>query len=254
MGGPVCVSGGTTSIEGVGDRGDSGGDADDVDICGEAVVGEVREGVVREDINVGGGGEGVPMGDEGQGVATAGGGEGGPGGDVDGDHRGENEDGSDDRDGSGDHGGDDDEEMLALVVRDPTLPLLRPDDFAQVMLDADDLAQVGTQDPFPHTGRRSGERRRLGGAYSPPAYLVQSPRWSGSSLSGIRGRGPGWLRAGRAAATGADLPDRCPHNPHGPRMLATRRRRPVCTLVVPRRLSEVVSLADGQLIDRSRSS
>ncbi|GBG82376.1 hypothetical protein CBR_g34751 [Chara braunii] len=196
MGGSVCVSGGAASTEGVGGRGGGGGDASDVDVRGEAVVGEVREGVVREDIDVGGGGEGVPAGDEGQGVAVAGGGEGGPGGDVDGDHLDEDEDGSDDHDGSGDNGGDDDEEMLVLVVRDPTLPLLRPDDLAQVMLDVDDLVQVGTQDPFPHTGRRSGERRPSGGAYSPPPYLVQSPRWSGSSLSGIRGRESGVVEGG----------------------------------------------------------
>ncbi|GBG91767.1 hypothetical protein CBR_g53620 [Chara braunii] len=176
--------------------GGGGGDAGDVGVREEAVLGEVREGVIREDIDVGGGGKGVPAGDEGQGVAAGAGGEGGPGGDVDGDHRGEDEDGSDDRHGSDDHGGDDDEEMLALVVRDPMLPLLHPDDLMLVVLDADGLAQVGSQDPFPHTGRRSGERRPPGGAYSPPPYLVPSPRWSGSSLSRIRGRESGVVEGG----------------------------------------------------------
>ncbi|GBG67230.1 hypothetical protein CBR_g84893 [Chara braunii] len=199
MGGSVHVYGGAASTEGVGDRGGGGGpggDSGDVGVRGKAVAGEVREGVVQEDIDVGGGGEGVPADVEGEGVAVGGGGEGGPGGDVGSDHGDEDEEGSDDHDGSGDHGGDDDEEMLALVVRDPSLPLLRPEDFAQVVLNADDLARLRSHDPYPHTGHRSGERRPPGGAYSPPAYVVQNPRWSGSALSGIGGRESGVVEGG----------------------------------------------------------
>ncbi|GBG78766.1 hypothetical protein CBR_g27990 [Chara braunii] len=110
------------------------------------------------------------------------------GNDDDGDYDGDHDDDGNDGDHDGDHG---DEGRLALVLRDPsvpTLPLTRPEAFSQAGFDAEDLARLGSHDPFPHTGRRSDERRPPGGAYSPPPYIVDSPRWSGSSLSGIRGR------------------------------------------------------------------
>ncbi|GBG83595.1 hypothetical protein CBR_g37400 [Chara braunii] len=104
-------------------------------------------------------------------------------------------------------------EMLALVVRDPTLPPLHPDDFAHVVLDADGLVHVGLQDPFPHTGRRSDERRPPGGTYSPPPYLVQSPRWSGSSLSDIRGRESGVVEGGSGRRSGGESAESMPPPP-----------------------------------------
>ncbi|GBG88824.1 hypothetical protein CBR_g48438 [Chara braunii] len=176
--------------------------------------------------------EGVPTGVEGDGVAMGGGGEGGgedededesdhgddhsdDGGDDDG--RGDGDDGGDHGDDGGDfgdHGDDGDngggererEGRLALVLRDPSvpsLPLTRPEAFAQAGFDADDLARLGSHDPFPHTGRRSGERSP-GGAYSRPPYIVDSPRWSVFSLSGIRGResGPVDGRSGRCSDGG----------------------------------------------------
>ncbi|GBG66087.1 hypothetical protein CBR_g55430 [Chara braunii] len=175
---------------------------------------------------------GVPTGVEEDGVPTGVEGDGG-GEDEEGDGGGEDEDedeeGSDhgddgsDGDDGGDHGDDDDydgnhgddgddgdhdgnhddEGRLALVLRDPsvpTLPLTRPEAFAQAGFDAEDLARLGSHDPFPHTGRRSDERRPPGGAYSPPPYIVDSPRWSGSSLSGIRGREFGPVDGGSAGS------------------------------------------------------
>ncbi|GBG91503.1 hypothetical protein CBR_g52459 [Chara braunii] len=106
------------------------------------------------------------------------------------------DDGSDD---GSDGGGDDDEGMLVLVVRDPSvpsLPLTRPEAFAQAGFDADDLTRLDSHGPFRHTGRRSGKRRPPGGAYSPPPYIVDSPRWSDSWLSGIRGRESGPVDGG----------------------------------------------------------
>ncbi|GBG75588.1 hypothetical protein CBR_g20219 [Chara braunii] len=173
--------------------GGGGGDGGDVGFGGEADAGEARQG--------------IPTGVEGDCVAVGGGGEGGPDRDADRDDGGEDEDdegsdhgGNDDEEGSdhgddeegsdhegghhdddgdrGDDGGDDGDDggddgnvgMLALVVRDPSvpsLPLTRPETFAQAAFDANDLARFGSHDPFPHTGRRSGERRPPGGPYSP---------------------------------------------------------------------------------------
>ncbi|GBG76742.1 hypothetical protein CBR_g22959 [Chara braunii] len=168
-------------------------------------------------------------------------------GDVDGDHHGEDEDGSDDRDGSDDHGGDDDDEMLVLVMRDPTLPALRPDDFTHVELDANGLVQVGSQDPFPHTGHRSSERRPPGGGYSPPPYLVQNPRWSGSSLSGIRGRESGVVEGGSSRRSdGGGSSGSMPPPP--------ARASEVGDEETAACAHEEVSPADGQLIDGSRTA
>ncbi|GBG87658.1 hypothetical protein CBR_g45811 [Chara braunii] len=203
--------------------GGGGGDGGDVGFGGEADAGAARQGVPT-----GVEGDGVPTGVEGDGGSEDeqgdGGGEdededeegsdhgddhGDDGGDGDdggnGDDGGDHGDGGDDGDDDdydGDHGDDGsddgdhdghhvDEGRLALVLRDPsvpTLPLTRPEAFAQAGFDAEDLARLGSHDPFPHTGRRSDERRPLGRAYSPPPYIVDSPRWSGSSLNGIRGR------------------------------------------------------------------
>ncbi|GBG88799.1 hypothetical protein CBR_g48414 [Chara braunii] len=160
--------------------------------------------------------QGVPMGVEGDGVPTGVEGDGGDEdededeegsdhGDDHGDDGGDHGDGGNDGDDGnhdddhGDDGGDDDEGRLALVLRDPSvpsLPLTRPEAFAQAGFDVDDLARLGSHDPFPPTGRRSGERCPPGGAYSPPPYIVDSPRWSGSSLSGIRGRESGPVDGG----------------------------------------------------------
>ncbi|GBG63256.1 hypothetical protein CBR_g37342 [Chara braunii] len=175
--------------------GGGGGDGGDVGFGGKADAGAARQG--------------VPTGVEGDGVAVGGGGEGGgedededeEGSDHGDDHGDDGDDGDDDGDhdddgGHGDDGGDgggerEREGRLALVLRDssvPSLPLTRPEAFAQAGFDADDLARLGSHDPFPHTGRRSGERRPPGGVDSPPPYIMDSPRWSGSSLSDIRGR------------------------------------------------------------------
>ncbi|GBG77302.1 hypothetical protein CBR_g23632 [Chara braunii] len=187
-----------------------GGDGGDVGFGGETLAGAARQG--------------VPTGVEGDGVAVGGGGEGGgedeEGSDHGDDHGGDGDDGGDGNDGGddgghgvdggdfGDHsddGGDgggerEREGWLALVLRDPSvpsLPLPQLEAFVQACFDADDLARLGSHDPFPHTGRRSVERRPPGGAYSPPAaYIVDIPRWSGSSLSGIRGRESGPVGGG----------------------------------------------------------
>ncbi|GBG62094.1 hypothetical protein CBR_g28570 [Chara braunii] len=184
-------------------EGGGGGDGGDVGFGGEADAGAARQG--------------VPTGVEGNGVPSGVEGDGG-GEDEEGDGGSEDEDEDDDEEGSdhgddhGDDGGDRDDGdydgdhgdkgRLALVLRDPSvpaLPLTRPEAFAQAGFDAEDLARLGSHDPFPHTGRKSDERRPLGGAYSPPPYIVDSPRWSGSSLSGSRGResGPVDGRSGR---------------------------------------------------------
>ncbi|GBG68003.1 hypothetical protein CBR_g1123 [Chara braunii] len=176
---------------GCGDDMDVGGDGESDTLCDEgrdvAVGGRSPRG--------GGGGDGETAGDEGQGAAVCGGGEGGPGGDGDtaadegqGAVAGGGGDDGPDGDDDDDHGREDDAYRLALVLRGPTVPPLRPDDRAHPFFDANALAQALTEDPFPHTGCRSGERRPAEGAYSLPLYVVQSPRWSGSSLSGVRGK------------------------------------------------------------------
>ncbi|GBG90740.1 hypothetical protein CBR_g51247 [Chara braunii] len=221
----TSVYGGAAPTEGVGDRGGGGGDGGDVGFGGEVDAGGARQG-----LPTGVKGDGVPTGVEGEGGGKDeegdGGGEddhedeegpdhgddhgddGGDGGDhsdggdnghdgnYDGDHGDDSDGHSDDDDHDGDH---DDEGRLALVLRDPsvpTLPLIRPEAFAQAGFDVEDLARPGSHDPFPHTGRRSDERRPPGGAYSPPPHIVDSPRWSGSSISGIRGRESGPVDGG----------------------------------------------------------
>ncbi|GBG62110.1 hypothetical protein CBR_g29311 [Chara braunii] len=54
-------------------------------------------------------------------------------------------------------------------------------------------------------GRRSNKRRPPGGAYSPPPYIVDSPRWSGSSLNGIRGREFGPVDGGSGRRSGGSV-------------------------------------------------
>ncbi|GBG81223.1 hypothetical protein CBR_g31895 [Chara braunii] len=137
----------------------------------------------------GGRGDGETTGDEGQGAPVCGRGEGGPGGD--GDTAGVGGDDGPDEDDDDDHGPEDDAYRLALVLRDPTVPPLHLDDSAHTFFDVDALAQALTDDPFAHMGCVSGKRRATGRVYSLPPFVVQSPRWSGSSLSGVRGRESG---------------------------------------------------------------
>ncbi|GBG75834.1 hypothetical protein CBR_g21078 [Chara braunii] len=156
---------------------------------GETAVDEDQDVAVGGGSPRGGRGDGETAGDEGQGAAVCGRGEGGPGGD--GDAVGVGGDDGPDEDDDDTHGPEDDAYRLALMLRDPTVPPLRPDDLAHTFFDIDALAQVLTADPFAHTGRVSGKRWAPGRQYSPPPFVVQSPRWSGSSLSGVRGRESG---------------------------------------------------------------
>ncbi|GBG65608.1 hypothetical protein CBR_g51491 [Chara braunii] len=135
----------------------------------------------------GGRGDSETAGDEGQGAAMCGRGEGGPGGDGDTVGGDDGPDGDDDDD----HGPEDDPYRLASVLRDPTVPPLRPEDKAHTFFDVDALAQALTDDRFAHVSRKSGKHRAPGRVYSPPPFTVQSPHWSGSSLSGVRGRDSG---------------------------------------------------------------
>ncbi|GBG88436.1 hypothetical protein CBR_g47135 [Chara braunii] len=184
----------------------------------------------------GGGGDGETACDDGKGAAVCGGGEGGPGGDGDtavdkgqGDAVGGGGDDGPDGDDNDEHGRGDDAYRLALVLRDPAVAPLRPDDRAHTFFDADTLAQALIEDPFSHTGRMSGDRRPAERVYSLLPYVVQSPRWSCSSLSGVRGRESGAVEVGsgrrsdgggcagsmppppaRAAEAGVDADDETP--------------------------------------------
>ncbi|GBG73178.1 hypothetical protein CBR_g12896 [Chara braunii] len=131
-------------------------------------------------------------------------GEGGPGGD--GDTAGAGGDNGPDGDDDDDHGPEDDPDRLALVLRDPTVPPLRPDGTAHTFFDADALAHALTDDRFAHMGRKTGKQRAPGRLYSPPPFTVVSPHWSGSSLSGVRGResGAGEVGSGRRHDRGRD--------------------------------------------------
>ncbi|GBG86387.1 hypothetical protein CBR_g41382 [Chara braunii] len=172
-----------------------------------------------QDVAVGGGsprggrGDGETAGDEGQGATVCGRGEDGPSGD--GDTAGVRGDDGPDGDDDDDHGLEDDVYRLALVLRDPTVASLRPDDLAHAFFDADALAQALMDDPFAHTGHRSGKRRPPAGEYSPPPFVVQSPRWSGSSLSGVRGKesGAGEVGSGRRSEGARDSAGSMPPPP-----------------------------------------
>ncbi|GBG90640.1 hypothetical protein CBR_g50986 [Chara braunii] len=92
---------------------------------------------------------------------------------------------------------EDDPYRLALVLRDARVPPLRSAAAgASTFYDADALAQALIDDPFLHMGRKSGKTRAPGRVYSPPPFVVQSPHWSGSSLSGARGRESGEAEVG----------------------------------------------------------
>ncbi|GBG88052.1 hypothetical protein CBR_g46421 [Chara braunii] len=153
------------------------------------------------------------LGHEGQGATVCGRGEGGPGGD--GDTAGVGGDDGPDGDYDNDHGPEDDAYRLALVLRDPTVPPLRPVDTAHTFFDVDALAQALTDDPFAHMSRKSGKRRALGRVYSPPSFVVESPYWSGSSLIGVRGRESraGEVGSGRRSDGGRDSAGSMPPPP-----------------------------------------
>ncbi|GBG92627.1 hypothetical protein CBR_g56532 [Chara braunii] len=171
-----------------------------------------------QDVVMGGGSPSVPegqdvvmgrgdsetAGDEEQGATVCGRREGGPGGD--GDTAGVGGDDGPDGDDDDDHGPEDDPYRLALVLRDPTVPPLRPDDTAHTFFDVDALAHALMDDPFAHVSRKSGKQRAPGRVYSPPPFTVQSPHWSGSSLSGVRGSesGAGEVGSGRPSVGGRD--------------------------------------------------
>ncbi|GBG62560.1 hypothetical protein CBR_g31197 [Chara braunii] len=180
-----------------------------------------------QDVVMGGGSPSVPegqdvvmgrgdsetAGDEGQGAAVCGRGEGGPGGD--GDTAGVGGDDGPHGDDDDDHGPEDDPYRLALVLRDPTVPPLCPDDTAHTFFGVDALAHALTDDPFAHVSRKSGKQRAPGRVYSPPPFTVQSPHWSRSSLSGVRGResDAGEVRSGRPSDGGRDSAGSMPPPP-----------------------------------------
>ncbi|GBG64902.1 hypothetical protein CBR_g48368 [Chara braunii] len=224
------------------ETGEGGGrDADDSGVSEEAAQGEFvdegqdaaagggsgggrrgdREtaGDEGQDVAVGGGsprggrGDGETAGDEGQGAVVCGRGEGGPG--EDGDAAGVGGDDGPNGDDDNDHGPKDDAYRLALVLRDPTVSALRPDVLAHTFFDVDTFEQALTTDPFAHTVRMSGKRRASGREYSPPPFVVQSPRWSGSSLSGVRGResGAGEVGYGRRSESDRDSAGSMPPPP-----------------------------------------
>ncbi|GBG83321.1 hypothetical protein CBR_g37034 [Chara braunii] len=129
-----------------------------------------------QDVVVGGGspsggrGDSETAGDEGQGAAVYGRGEGGPGGD--GDTAGVGGDGGPDVDDDDDHGPEDDAYRLALVLRDPAVPPLRPDDLAHIFFDVDALAQAGVRGRESGasdvgSGRRSDGGRDIAGSMPP---------------------------------------------------------------------------------------
>ncbi|GBG92575.1 hypothetical protein CBR_g56048 [Chara braunii] len=147
-------------------------------------------------------GDSETAGDEGQGAVVCGRGEGGPGGD--GDTAGVGGDDGPDGDDDDDHGPEDDPYRLALVLRDPTVPPLRPDDTAYTFFDADALAHALTDGPFAHVSRKSGKQRAPGRVYSPPPFTMLRPHWSGSSLSGVRGRESGEGEVGSSRRSDGD--------------------------------------------------
>ncbi|GBG86626.1 hypothetical protein CBR_g41689 [Chara braunii] len=146
-------------------------------------------------------------------VPQCGRGEGGPGGD--GDTAGIGGDDGPDSDDDDDHGPEDDPYRLTLVLRDPTVPPLRPEDTAHTFFDVDALAHALTDDRFAHVSRKSGKQRAPGRVYSPSPFTVQSPHWSGSSLSGVRGRdsGAGEVGSGRRSDEGRDSAGSMPPPP-----------------------------------------
>ncbi|GBG87444.1 hypothetical protein CBR_g45502 [Chara braunii] len=209
--------------------GEESHDVDDLGVLEKAVQGEfdyegqdaaagVPEG---QDVVMGGGspsggrGDSETAGDEGHGAAVSGRGEGGPGGD--GDTAGVGGDDGPDGDDDDDHGSEDDPYRLALISRDPTVPPMRPDGTAHTFFDADAdaLAHALTDDPFAHLSRKSGKQRTPRRVYSLPLFTVQSPHWSGSSLSGVRGResGAGEVGSGRRSDGGRDSAGSMPSPP-----------------------------------------
>ncbi|GBG89350.1 hypothetical protein CBR_g49060 [Chara braunii] len=195
-------------------------DVDDAGVPEEAVQGEFDyEG---QDAAAGGGSVGGRRGDEetagvpeGHDVVmgVCGGGEGGPGGDGDTADVG-GDDGSDDEDDD-DHSPEDDPYRLALVLRDPTLPLLRHADTMHTFFDADALAHALTDNPFAHVSCKSGKQRAPERVYSPRPLTVQSPDWSGSLLSDVRGResGAGEVGSDRRSDGGRDSAGSMPPPP-----------------------------------------
>ncbi|GBG92802.1 hypothetical protein CBR_g57227 [Chara braunii] len=195
----------------------------------------------------GGHGDSETAGDEGQGAAVCGGGEGGPGGD--GDTAGVGGDDGPDGDDDDDHGPEDDPYRFTLVLRDPTLPPSRRADTTHTFFDVDALAHALKDDPFAHVSRKSGKQRAPGRVYSPPSFTVQSPHWSGSSLSDVRGREPGAgeVGSGRRNDYGRDSAGSMPPPPAGSTPGTGRWHPELRTVAVPRRQSEEVWVADGQL-------
>ncbi|GBG85958.1 hypothetical protein CBR_g40770 [Chara braunii] len=188
--------------------GSGGGRRDDGETAGD----EGQDVVMGGGSPSGGRGSSRTAGDEGQGAAMCGRGEGGPGGD--GDTVGIGGDDGPDGDNDNDHDPEDDAYRLALVLRDPTVPPLRLLT-AHTFFDVDALAQALTDDPFAHMSRKSGKRRAPGRVYSPPPFVVESPHWSGSSLSGVRGResGAGEVGSGRRSDGGRDSAGSMPPPP-----------------------------------------
>ncbi|GBG88553.1 hypothetical protein CBR_g48022 [Chara braunii] len=180
---------------------------------GETAGDEGQDVVVGGGSPSGGCGDSETAGDEGQGAAVCSRGEGGPGGD--GDTAGVGGDDGPDGDDDDDHGPKDDAYRLALVLRDPTVPPLHPVNTAHTFFDVDALAQALTDDHFAHMSRKSGKRRAPGRIYSPPPFVVESPHWSGSTLSGVRGResGAGEVGSGRRSDGGRDSAGSIPPPP-----------------------------------------
>ncbi|GBG91900.1 hypothetical protein CBR_g53959 [Chara braunii] len=189
--------------------GGGGRDIDDSGVLEEAVQGEFGD----EGQDAAAGGDSETAGDDGQGAAVCSRGEGGPGGD--GDMAGVGGDDGPDGDDDDDHSPEDDAYRLALVLRYPTIPPLRPDDTAHTFYDVDALAQALTDDPFAHVSRKSGKRRALVRVYSPPPFEVQSPHWSGSLLSSVRGKesGAAEVGSGRRSDGGRDSAGSMPPPP-----------------------------------------
>ncbi|GBG84727.1 hypothetical protein CBR_g39103 [Chara braunii] len=182
---------------------------------GDEETASVPEG---QDVVMGGGspsggrGNSETVGDEGQGAAVCGRGEGGPGGD--GDTAGVGGDDGQDGDDDDDHGPEDDPYRVALVLS-PTVPPLHREDTSHTFLDVDALAHALTDDRFAHVSRKSGKQRAPGRVYSPLPFTVQSPHWSGSSLSGVRGRdsGAGEVGSDRCSDDGRDSAGSMPPPP-----------------------------------------
>ncbi|GBG67922.1 hypothetical protein CBR_g1041 [Chara braunii] len=175
-------------------------DVDDSGVPEEAVQGEFDyEG---QDAAAGGGSGGGRRGDE----ETAGVPEGQDLVMGDGDTAGVGGDDGPDDDDDDDHGPEDDQYRLALVLRDPAVPPLRREDTTHTFFDVNTLAQALTDDRFAHVSHKSGKQRAPRRVYSPPPFVVQSPHWSGSSLSGVRGResGAGEVGSDRRSDGGRD--------------------------------------------------